>query len=52
MKIDKRNSNKRKYNFPYRPFFWSLNVKTVTTISGQHLDGDGLELANSKSKPK
>jgi len=28
MAANKNNSNKRKYTYPYRPFFWSLHHKS------------------------
>lgn len=28
MAANKNNSNKRKYTYPYRPFFWSLHPKS------------------------
>ena len=51
MKIDKNNSAKRTYKY-YRPFFWSLNVKSVATISEQILDGNHTGLSYDGPKPK
>ncbi|WP_281542001.1 hypothetical protein [Maribacter aestuarii] len=34
MTLYKNNSKKRKYNYPYRPFFWSLHMKATDTTIG------------------
>ena len=52
MKIDKSNSTKRTYKYLYRPFFWSLNVKSVAAISEQDLDGNHTGLSYDGPKPK
>jgi hypothetical protein len=45
MAADKNDSNKRKYKYPYRPFFWSLNAKPSLSIFAKVESIDKMDLS-------
>lgn len=41
MAFDKKDFNKRRYNYGYRPFFWSLHIKAdITSNKGESTDSN------------
>lgn len=49
MALHKKDLKKRKYNYPYRPFFWSLHLKTTDTTIGDESVGNKKGLSENDS---
>lgn len=49
MALHKKDLKKRKYNYPYRPFFWSLHLKTTDTTIDEGSVGNKKGLSKEDS---
>ncbi len=49
MAFDKKDFNKRKYNYRYRPFFWSIHIKPSATTNVAESTGSSTCLSEDDS---